>query len=180
MGLWLSLFSHICKYDLYVAVVVTFSTISWEHDVVRIQFPICRKMHPIYFRFIHISGSARFMQAIYKTKYRLYKILCKNVTMSYICISISWHRMFIKSWFLLCTYLISTMNVVYWTHQPGPTFEGNREVCTPSTRTHSLGNLEGNNIFSAPPPLFEILVILLALPGGIYIMLLQKYYIYSV
>ena len=60
--------------------------------------------------------------------------------MSYICISISCHRMFIKSWFLLCTYLISTMNVVYWTHQPGPTFEGNREVCTPSTRTHSLGN----------------------------------------
>ena len=31
----------ICKYDLYVAVVVTFSTISWEHDVVRIQFTIC-------------------------------------------------------------------------------------------------------------------------------------------
>lgn len=31
----------IYKYDLYVAVVVTFSTISWEHDVVRIQFTIC-------------------------------------------------------------------------------------------------------------------------------------------
>ena len=30
----------IYKYDLYVAVVVTFSTISWEHDVVRIQFTI--------------------------------------------------------------------------------------------------------------------------------------------